>query len=547
MNITKYNTEIQKLNEEVMTTRTNMSNSYISACNRLVRKAKEVDDIALLGYSYYYLADAYYLLSTDYRKFNTNLLKAIEYLQGSGENEYLARCYNLLGIDSLNHGSPELALDYFLTGLKYCDGLESSSVPGFIDFNIGQIYYDSGNVKQAMKYIRSAYKNIRKNKKESLYYRNVLYCYCFEADCYMRLNKPDSVSKCLLAIDKLEMDPNVNQEYINGIMGITAADIRARGYYFLGDMEKFQKYVSMLIKNVQKNKYPLDNMEDIFGMCRFLIKIGWVDEVVKIVKNTERSLNDLNIVNLKKDHAKLKCELYESLGMKKERVEALEEFYRYSLEQEKEKQANQKQFTEIRYRLSAMEKENVMLQQQATTDPLTGLGNRYGLNKFAEHAFDEAFSARKSLAIEILDVDNFKQYNDTYGHQEGDNCLVKIAGIINYLCKSNDKIHGFRYGGDEFMLIYEEMTDDQVMEYAKKLQEMVLTLNLESKHSQTGKVTVSQGIRNSVPQETTKLWDYMYAADNALYEVKDHVKGEIVLLHKAVISQMSLDEATHVK
>ncbi len=58
-------------------------------------------------------------------------------------------------------------------------------------------------------------------------------------------------------------------------------------------------------------------------------------------------------------------------------------------------------------------------------------------------------------------------------------------------------------------------------------------------------VTISQGIRNSIPSETNKLWDYMYAADNALYEVKEHKKGEVVLLHNALISQRSLNEAKH--
>jgi PleD family two-component response regulator len=60
-----------------------------------------------------------------------------------------------------------------------------------------------------------------------------------------------------------------------------------------------------------------------------------------------------------------------------------------------------------------------------------------------------------------------------------------------------------------------------------------------------GFVTISQGVRNSVPKESNKLWDYMYAADNALYEVKDHKKGEVVLLHDAVISKKSLDKAQH--
>jgi len=368
MNIKNFDSEIQALYDEVLTTRTTMSNSYINACNRFIRRAKEADDQNLLGCAYYYLADAYYLLTTDYRKFNLNLLKAIEILQSCGENELLARCFNLLGIDALNHGNHELALDFFLSGKRNCEGLDSG-VPGFIDFNIGQIYYVAGDPKQALTYIRSAYKQIRKNKKDSLYYRNILFCYCFEADCYMELDKPDSVRKCLLGIDKLEAEDKAGREFANGI---TAADIRTRGYHYIGDMVKFQRYASRLLTLIQNDKHPLDNMEDIFIMCRFFIKIGWIDEAVRIVDNTERSLADFNIAHLKKDFAKLKCELYVCLGDKKKKNEALNEFFQASNDEEKERLANYKFFTDIRNRLYAIEKENVILQKQASTDPLTG-------------------------------------------------------------------------------------------------------------------------------------------------------------------------------
>lgn len=518
-----------------------MSNSYISACNRFIKRARQADDVSLLGCAYYFLADAYYLLSTDYRKFNSNLLKAIETLQASGEQEYLARCYNLLGIDALNHGNPELALDFFLSGKRSCEGIDSE-VPGFIDFNIGQIYFEAGDPKLALSFIRSAYKLISKNKKDSLYYRNIMFCYCFEADCYMEMDKPDSVKKCLLAINKLEESHKSSRDFINGI---TATDIRTRAYHYLGDMVSFQRYASRLLTLIQNDKHPLDNMEDILIMCRFFIRIGWIDEAVRIVENTERSLVDFNIAHLKKNYAKLKCELYECLGNQKKKNLALNEFFKASNEEEKERLANYKFFTDIRNKLYDIEKENVILQKQASTDSLTGLGNRYGLNKFADAAFEKAFALKRSLAVEILDIDNFKQYNDTYGHQAGDECLTKIASIINDMLRENELIHAFRYGGDEFVIIYESMTDREVMECATMLRQSVIDLKLLSKHSEKGIVTISQGIRNSIPAETTKLWDYMYAADNALYQVKEHTKGEIIMLHKAVISQKSLDDATH--
>ena len=99
---------------------------------------------------------------------------------------------------------------------------------------------------------------------------------------------------------------------------------------------------------------------------------------------------------------------------------------------------------------------------------------------------------------------------------------------------------------DEFVIVYEDMTDEEVMWYASNIRLGIKERNLLAPSHEYGKlVTISQGICNSVPISTNKLWDYMYAADNALYEVKEHRKGEIVMLHKVLISQESLDEAKY--
>jgi diguanylate cyclase (GGDEF)-like protein len=229
-----------------------------------------------------------------------------------------------------------------------------------------------------------------------------------------------------------------------------------------------------------------------------------------------------------------------------DKCRALMDYYQASKEQEKEGIANYRFFMNIRTRLSSIEQENVQLMKQAETDPLTGLGNRYGLNKYADKAFEQAFEGQYSLAVEILDVDNFKHYNDTYGHQMGDLCLKRVADVISNVCSSRKEVHAFRYGGDEFVLIYENMSDDEIMECATSLRDQVSSLKFDTRRNSRGPyITISQGIRNSVPSDTNKLWDYMYAADNALYDVKEHKKGEVVLLHKAIISQKSLDEAQH--
>ncbi len=78
-----------------------------------------------------------------------------------------------------------------------------------------------------------------------------------------------------------------------------------------------------------------------------------------------------------------------------------------------------------------IEKENKLLVAQSETDPLTGMANRRKLNIQADEMFSHAHKCGHNFAIEILDVDYFKEYNDNYGHQEGDRCLIAIAGCIS--------------------------------------------------------------------------------------------------------------------
>lgn len=532
MNIRNYDDEVQSLNEELFAARSTMSANYTNICNRLVRKAKDLQDNSLLGYAYYYLADAYYLLSTDYRKFNQNLLKAIEYLQIDGDYEHLARCYNLLGIDALNHGNYELALDFFMKGIQYCEKLPDSGIPGFMEFNIGHIYYKFGDVKAALSNVRSAYKHIRRNRTESLYYRNLFYCYCFESNCYIQLEKPDSVIKCLESMDKLSGESGFNRELLNGL---PILDTKARAYHFLGKKEEFEHYSDLLMAMIRENKFSLDDMEDVFDTARFYMQIGQDDIAAEIAQITARSMGELNIANLRLGHARLRCEIYEKLRNEEELFRAYRDFYFFSKEFEREKMVNYKFFAAMRAKMVSVEKENGILLKKAETDQLTGLGNRYGLNEYAEPVFEKARINQTYMAVELLDVDDFKQFNDKYGHHAGDKCLKAIAEVILEMCHNDNAIHAFRYGGDEFVIIYDNMSDEQVLEFARFLRS-----RLKEKDPA---ISISQGIRNSVPQESTKLWDYMYAADNALYEVKEHKKGEIALIHKAVISQESLSEA----
>lgn len=136
------------------------------------------------------------------------------------------------------------------------------------------------------------------------------------------------------------------------------------------------------------------------------------------------------------------------------------------------------------------------------------MANRFRLNDYAEEVFTYSQENDIPVAMEILDIDYFKEYNDNYGHQEGDRCLVSIANTIRNLV---EEAEGFcaRYGGDEFVIIYANVTREQAVSFAEELRRRVLALEMEHRFSKAlPVVTISQGICWGIPRKGNRSWDF---------------------------------------
>ena len=130
-----------------------------------------------------------------------------------------------------------------------------------------------------------------------------------------------------------------------------------------------------------------------------------------------------------------------------------------------------------------------------------------------------------SFAVEILDIDYFKEYNDNYGHQAGDHVIIQIADVIRKFTEEHD---GFcaRYGGDEFIIIYENVDIKTVISYAEQLKEKVMELGIEHEYSKALPfVTISQGACCDMPQKNYRVWDFLRRADDMLYHIKKRCRN----------------------
>ncbi len=165
------------------------------------------------------------------------------------------------------------------------------------------------------------------------------------------------------------------------------------------------------------------------------------------------------------------------------------------------------------------------LQRLATTDVLTQSSNRRHFFECAEQAFDKARVEGSPLCFLLLDIDDFKQVNDTYGHPEGDQVLQRIADSGKAALRRGD-LFG-RIGGEEFAAVFPGCPPEMAMQVALRLQREVQRLSF-SHDGQTYGITVSQGL-TGMSEEDRVLDDLFARADAAMYQAKRQGKNQIVL------------------
>ena len=165
------------------------------------------------------------------------------------------------------------------------------------------------------------------------------------------------------------------------------------------------------------------------------------------------------------------------------------------------------------------------LQRLATTDVLTQSSNRRHFFECAHREFEQARLQGTPMAFLLLDIDDFKIINDTYGHQEGDQVLQRIAESGRAVLRRGD-LFG-RIGGEEFAAVFPGCAPDMALQIAERLQREIQRLSF-SHNGQAYGVTVSQGLTNMQPED--EVLDALFSrADASMYQAKRQGKNQIVL------------------
>lgn len=488
-------------------------------CQRILEYAAENKSDAVFGIGYYYFAENYWF-QEDTEQTMYCLTECTKCFRTAKMYEFLARTYNMMGAVSDYRDNKVVALNYYYTGLQYAETYHLFYALGMIAMNIAYILIRMRRFFEAAEYYERAIRAYRQSEDSLNWNYNLASCMLHCGLCYLRLGEEEKAYSLLEQIYRMR-EEQPERRY---------PDIRIN--IFRGECLAAQGKKEEALQCVEKVFVHLDEKKSLEEVAECLTNVAELLLNYEQYSGLEKLFEKADALGLEKGIL-LSLEMYpyraKYLLHQKRNQEYIEYTEQYFSTYEKDR-LNNKQVTarvlELQDRLRSIEKEqekvlasNRKLETLALYDSLTNLGNRTLINEYVSQKFEDAQNNSKLFGVELLDIDFFKRYNDTYGHLAGDVCIETVASVLHEL--ENDRVFCGRYGGDEFVVIYSDMTSEEICKVVVEIQDRVREKCIPHESSECCKtVTVSQGVFIRIPDEENREWDFNSMADIALYHAK---------------------------
>ena len=449
-----------------------------------------------------------YFYDSEYEQSLRYLVKARTILEQHPDQYMLSCVLNNIGEAFRESMRYEKALDYYNQGLSISREINADRNIASLLGNIGEVYYLQDKLDEALEYFDQSYQLILKDddiitlaeteNKLGKVYLSKKDTQLAEEYFYSALRRLESVDNKYYSIDVL--------------LNITQLEtVRARNvslYYF--DLA-IQYAEDTNAKKKLCKAYEL--MAEYYeGNSDYQNALGCFKRYHHIEKEISVSVigNRFTAMKIELDHLNDNREVNNS------------EVINTRLELEIERQKNE---------LVKIHRINEVLEKKAYEDELTGIPNRRYINKELMRIWEKAAGQDLPIALFILDIDNFKKYNDNWGHVIGDQCLQKVAGCIKKIQMQRNDVFG-RYGGEEFIYLALNINYNEAIEIGELFRSQVEEMSISFEEKETNQhLTISVGGVWGNLSDFTNVDELIQNADRQLY------KAKALSRNKAIVSK----------
>jgi diguanylate cyclase (GGDEF)-like protein len=180
----------------------------------------------------------------------------------------------------------------------------------------------------------------------------------------------------------------------------------------------------------------------------------------------------------------------------------------------------------VQKRTAEIEQQRKLLEYMSLTDPLTGLPNRRNFDMRLDIEWQIAIREKQRISFLMMDVDHFKNYNDLFGHQQGDAVLRMIAKTIEHTPKRPGDFVA-RWGGEEFAVLLSNTGKNGALKIAEAVRANIENMNMPLANGSVAKLTISIGVNTQSPEQGDSLESFISVADKELYRAKKTGRNKV--------------------
>lgn len=461
-----------------------------------------------------------YLRNKKLNKAVSTAVSVIHLAEESGDYYTYANAQNVLGVIYVAQGNEMLAIDCYLKGLDCCNTYHIRALLPLFYTNIGSRYQELGDYSTAIDYFLKSNECLEfRECQEDPRYRGWCLINSLNLVISCTHQKQYSFGEQFLIRAESLLAP----EEKHTSLGIALLIIKCTHYWCTDRRGFVYDHLDEVIDNLH-NMDASDLIQGIHETCYLLKDMQEYDRWERVLSIFRDYAAEQQSPYFQMLVCESELDYYRTTGDTDAYRAACIRHTEYYLQQQKEHMQGRADAITQKIMLQQKEAERRNAELQAKIDPLTRLGNRKLLEEEFSNYLEYAKVHHLMLCIAIVDIDHFKQHNDTYGHMHGDKCLVQVASELKRCIRSSGNV--YRFGGDEFVLVLAPTSVDEIRETAIHIKKNMVEMQIGNSPENGTYITVSQGYAFCSADYFTSKNALLAKADEALYAVKDSGRND---------------------